>query len=644
MKIAFYAPCNEHNQQAGPLLGIGYMASYLQEQHGLEDIYLEVDAQRAMAQKPDLLAISAFSEKYNQVQRDVRAIRREHPELPIILGGPHISAMPQSLFQDINLGVIGEGEKPMSSLVQAYLDDGELRPERLRDIKNLVFWNENQSLERTLFEDRIRDLDALPLPRREIMKAWWPFTDQDVVFDRGVYTSRGCSFRCHFCMYSERANLIRYVSIDKVMEDIMDILRHYPEQKHIIFYDDLFVTKKSRLKKLADAIRSEGIHKRVSFGCMAKTSFFDAEYAQILRDMNMRVISWGFESGADEVLQYLKDRHSTVRKHQQSIDISRQYGIMAGGYFIIGAPPESKTQLAQTYWFIRKNLASMPVFGVFPIIPLPGTALWNETAARGLVDDSYDRWDDLEFLDIDERYLHLNTHYSKAELLEAFERDFGEVAKWNGIFPQLQKRWVNQRPYLNQAAEQMLQEIRPGQRVVEIQAGVRELGFALEEAQLESFQSLYWQDRQGIEALEPGAVDAVVLTHSLEKIGLQSWQWRKLKSLNCPIFMLVEQVGFLPHLLDLLTGRFPDWIEKTDMYEVNYRYTLQSLHNALAAEGYAIQHLERYEMPVPSESFKHLKAQLDALTALMPMQDFLKEAGVFAYGLRVEPCASDSST
>ena len=61
MKIGFYAPCNEHNRQTGPLLGIAYMASYLQEQLGLEDIFLEVNAQRALERKPDLLAISSFS-------------------------------------------------------------------------------------------------------------------------------------------------------------------------------------------------------------------------------------------------------------------------------------------------------------------------------------------------------------------------------------------------------------------------------------------------------------------------------------------------------------------------------------------------------------------------------------------------------
>src|ERR1043166_8217691 len=119
MRIGFYAPCNEHNRHTGPLLGIAYIAAYLREQLGIEDISLEVDARRAIERKPDLLAISSFSERYNRVISDVSEIRKSHPDLPIVLGGPHISGMPQSLHRLIDVGVIGEGEKPMLGIVQA---------------------------------------------------------------------------------------------------------------------------------------------------------------------------------------------------------------------------------------------------------------------------------------------------------------------------------------------------------------------------------------------------------------------------------------------------------------------------------------------------------------------------------------------
>lgn len=615
-------------------MGIAYMASYLREQLGLEDVFLEVDLQRAMDRKPDLLAISAFSEKYNQVTREIKVLRQEYPDLPIVIGGPHISAVPHSLIPEINLGVIGEGEKPIVSLVTLLQEDGCLRPERLAGIKNLVYWNQEQKLERTLFEDRIDNLDALPLPRRDIMKAWWPSEQAETVFERGVYTSRGCSFRCHFCMYSERVNLIRYVSVPKVMEDLYSILRDCPEQRHIIFYDDLFVTKKSRLKELADAIRAEGIHKRVTFGCMAKTSFFDEEFARILHDMNVRVISWGFESGADEVLQYLKDRHSTVYKHQQSIDISHRYGIYSGGYFIVGAPPETKTQLAQTYWFIYNNHRRMPLIGIYPILPLPGTSLWTETEKRGLIDDSYESWEHLGFLDLGENYLHLNQHYSKDFLKQAYEKHFTPLMHWpNLIFPLIQLRLQQSKTYLPVVAKTIRESFEPGAQLLNIHRGDRWLRFELEEDF--ELDSCHWLDLEKLQ--QKPRPQAVILTHTLEKFGFDSPQWQVIQAWNVPIFILCEQVGFISHLLALLSGDFPETLNGDDMYRLNYRYTLKTLEQALQQKGYKMRHLERYFLSLNPQEEQQMHEVSQFLSTLLPVQEYLREAKVFAYGLVLEP-------
>ncbi len=638
MRIGFYAPCNENNRQAGPLLGIAYIAAYLREQLGLEDVFLEVDAQRALERKPDLLAISAFSEKYNQVSRDVRLIRAERPDLPIVIGGPHISGLPQSLHRQIDIGVIGEGEKPMLGIVQALAADGYLDPVRLRKIQNLIFWNEDQTLERTPFEDRIKDLDALPLPWREMMHAWWPSLNQDVMFDRGVYTSRGCSFRCHFCMFSERSNLVRYVSTDKVMEDLQNILSRHPEQRHIIFYDDLFVIKKSRLKELSDAIRSEGLHKRVTFGCMAKTSFFDREFAQILSDMNIRLISWGFESGSDPVLHYLKDRSSSVAKHQKAIDLCHRYGIFSGGYYIIGSPPESHEDLARTYWFIQQNLPRVPVVGIYPIIPLPGTTLWQETAQRGLIDDQFNNWDQLEFLKLEDSYLHLNDHYSLPELKAAYDQQFVPLLNFTHlVFPPMQDRLQLSRAYLQLAASQIKTAFGPDAHLLELGRGERSLAFELEPLVSEC----HWQDQaRWHELIETQALipDGVVMTHSLEKCGFDSWQWQAVKELGKPVYLIVEQIGTLQHLLDLLQNRFPGPVELAEMFSLNYRYTLKSLTQRLEQEGYQIQQIDRF---YTSEAVPELPPELtDFLRKQLPIQDFLQEALVFAYGVLVQPLAS----
>lgn len=636
MRIGFYAPCNEHNRQTGPLLGIAYMAAYLRTQLGIEDIFMEVDAQRAMSRRPDVLAISSFSEKYGQVSREVATIRREHPDLPIILGGPHISALPQSLSQHIDVGVIGEGEKPMLAMIQLLLDQGALRADSLKEIKNLIYWDEDRHLQRTVFEDRIDDLDSLPLPQRDLMQAWWPSLDQKVVFDRGVYTARGCSFKCHFCMFSERANLIRYVSIDTVMEDIAVILRDYPEQKHIIFYDDLFVTKKSRLKELADAIRAEGYHKRVTFGCMAKTSFFDKEYAQILKDMNIRMVSWGFESGSNTVLQYLKDRHSTVYKHQQAIDLAHQYGLLSGGYFIVGAPPETLTDLAKTYWFIHQNRDRIPLVGIYPVIPLPGTGLWTETAARGLIDDQYSEWQNMGFLGLEDTYLHINQHYSKTELKSAYDTHFSRLIQWtNYIFPRLQQRFSQNKPYFKAIFSDIRDQFPSGSRLLELHRADRVLSYELESEY--DLLELHWSELERLQAVQADDFDAIIVTHALEKFGFDSPHWQALLALKLPIYLICEQIGHVSYLLGLLQGKFPAPLESSDIYSMPYRYTLSTLKAGLSQFPLTLQSIQRYYLTSPESENEKMREILHFLQDHLPVQDYLKESTVFSYGLLLQP-------
>jgi anaerobic magnesium-protoporphyrin IX monomethyl ester cyclase len=634
MRIGFYAPCNEFNRQAGPLMGIAYIASYLAENLGLEDVFLEVNPERLLERKPDLIAISAFSEKYKDVIRATQLFRKERPDAPLILGGPHISALPHSLHPLIDVGVIGEGEKPMHSLVQHLLQGKSLRSPELDQIQNLVYWNPEGQLQRTVFEDRIKDLDALPLPRRDIMRAWWPSLEREVVFDRGVYSSRGCSFRCHFCMYSERANLIRYVSIDKVMEDILQIVSNYPEQRHIIFYDDLFVTKKSRLKELADAIRSEKLHQRVSFGCMAKTSFFDQEYAMILRDMNIRVISWGFESGADRVLHYLKDRHSSVRKHQQAVDICNRYGIFSGGYFIVGSSLETTEEMAKTYWFIRKNQPRMPLISVFPLIPLPGTSLWQETQTRGLIDPDFDNWEHLEFLHLDpQHYLHLNQNYTLPELKDAYDNKFNPLMQWTSrVFSQVLEYEKLLEAYFKQVIPQVLNLVDAGKTVLEWGRGDRWLSYALENhAQL---KTEHWSEANLI-STEP-APELLILTHVLEKFGLDSAQWQAAKDFSGPVYLLVENGGHLLHLLNLLQGSFPSPIEELDMFKQNYRFTLRSLLKTLKQTGFQVRQIHKYKLPEQLPDRTTLQSLLQSMSQVLPLQEFIEDMDVFSYGLLIE--------
>ena len=100
------------------------------------------------------------------------------------------------------------------------------------------------------------------------------------------------------------------------------------------------------------------------------------------------------------------------------------------------------------------------------------------------------------------------------------------------------------------------------------------------------------------------------------------------------LVLVVEQVATLSNLIAMLNDRFPVTVEKAEIYALQYRYSLKTLQRSLTEQGFRLQLTERYRLPEPAD----LPAELgEFLHHMLPVQDFLQEADVFAYGLLAMP-------
>lgn len=672
MRIGFYAAAKYDDtmiRMNGPAFGLAYISAYLRQQFPgeIEEIFLCLDPESLIARKPDLVGISSFTYAYGEALQGAAVIRAALPEVPIVLGGPHISALPGNLSRDMDIGVVGEGEVPMREIVRLWLER-DLSPARLREISGLVFWNDAGALERSLCPDkRIDDLDMLPHPERSLLQASW--SGQKYIWTPTLSTSRGCPFTCNFCMYSKSANLVRYHSIDWSLREIENIVRDHPDLTHLAIIDDLFVTKKSRLRELGAGIRAAGLHKRLTFGCMAKASFFDAEFAQLLREMNVTTVAFGFESGSDSVLHYLKDKRSSVAKNQRAMDLCYDQGIQVSGYFIIGAPDETQADMAKTYWFIRNNHAQMPIFNVNMLLALPGTEVWQEAKAAGLVDEDFKDWDAFSYQGIEsERYFFLNRRYSRAFYMDAYNRHIFKLKEQSNDFLALHKfHNILQHAYLQ---EMILPQIRsrfaPGSRLLLGHRGQRMLASALaSEYALTEFQP------RPDSALPAGDFDGLVLLHGLEYIGFDAPAWSEIRPRGLPTLLICENAATLGRLGMLLGGAGLPY-NAPDRMDNRFLYGLPQLQARLKPDFQLLQ-LDRNRLPrldspfgvefgqmVESELRPHLRdlrrlngfplvyhmlqpfhqsETLQLLRGLLPMEKFMEEADVYSYTLWLQPVA-----
>jgi len=381
--------------------GLSYLISYLEKELGLFDSYIEFYYDKLMAKKPDIVGISSTSEN--------------NPKIPIIIGGSHITSLPNTLDKNMDVGVIGEGEIQFAKIIELILKN-EFHEENLKKINGIIFRTENNELINTIRQDWIKDIDTIPKPKRKIISEIG-LNSYDSPLFQSLVTARGCPFKCIFCSASNLWGKPRYHSVERICEETLEIIKNYPNQKIIPIVDDLFATNKERLRNIVKLFKSEGINKKVSFTCHSRASCFDEEIAYLLSEMNVMAACFGFESGNDRMLKYLKGGSSS-KDIQRSIDLCEKYNLKVVGSFIIGSPTETLEELAQTYWLEKKNKDKIFKTSVCISTPYPGTKFWNDSLEKGLITKDFDDWETLNLSFDKDKTIFLGDQYSRDEFIK----------------------------------------------------------------------------------------------------------------------------------------------------------------------------------------------------------------------------------
>ena len=326
--------------------------------------------------RPDIVGITAVSQNFNYAIRHAKIAHRYG--LPVIVGGIHISIIPECLTEDMNIGCIGEGELTILELMTNFLEHKNFLPDKLAKINGIIFWKNGKRI-KTPHRTVIREMDQIiPHPDRTL---------EGPVKHAYVFSSRGCPYRCVFCASSRYWNQVRFFSPEYVFAEIENLVNK-SGAKMISFYDDLFVANKKRLHDIAILMEQSGLAKKVKFTCSCRSNMVSEDVVADLKQMGVVSVGLGLESGNPRVLNYLKGRTVTVEDNQRAVKLLTSAGIKANASFIIGSPDETETEMMDTYEFIRKSKLSF--VDIYVLTPYPGTPVWDSAKSRGLVSDDMD--------------------------------------------------------------------------------------------------------------------------------------------------------------------------------------------------------------------------------------------------------------
>ena len=360
-----------------PPLGLGYLVSSLREYFGPDTFQFKVVNHNLEDElsnfRPEIVGITSVTQNYSIAKQYAKALRQKG--IPVIMGGIHISLLPASLSSDMNVGVIGEGERTILDLLELFIKKGDLNKEGLSKIKGIVYWDENGHLQVTERGKPLIPLDQIPLPARDLL-----------TIDKHSYlfSSRGCPFRCVFCASSHFWGTVRFFSAEYVLREIKELVEKYGV-KLISFYDDLMIADSARLEKIVGLIQKENIFRKVKFSLNARANLLTEKVVGLLKEMNVVSVGMGLESGNDRVLRYLKGQHSSVAENQAAIRILKKYGIAANASFVIGSPDETKEEILDTYRFIKTS--GLNFVDTYVITPFPGTPIWEYAQKMGVVQE-----------------------------------------------------------------------------------------------------------------------------------------------------------------------------------------------------------------------------------------------------------------
>lgn len=361
-----------------PPLGLAYIGSQLRKSFPeikIKVVYCDVDREIEKF-RPDIIGISSVTQNYNYAKEYARAAKKHG--LPVIIGGTHITSLPVTMSEDMDVAVMGEGEETIVEIIEKFYSSNR-NIDACKDIPGIAY-KENGRVSVTPMRCEITPLDKVPFPARDLMN----------IPKRGIvhlFSSRGCPYRCLFCASTYFWDKVRFFSADYLIEEIERVVADY-NPVTVGFYDDLFIASRKRLFEVAERIIKKGYHRKIEFILNGRANLITDEMAELFKRMNVVTVNMGLESGSPRTLEFLKCGSVTVEANQRAVDILHRHGINTHGTFIIGAPGETEENIRETVSFIRRSKLSS--FSVYLLTPYPGTPIWKQADEMGIVANDMD--------------------------------------------------------------------------------------------------------------------------------------------------------------------------------------------------------------------------------------------------------------
>jgi anaerobic magnesium-protoporphyrin IX monomethyl ester cyclase len=336
-----------------------------------------------------------FSQGWPEYREMIRAIKQAYPELVIVLGGEHPSALPEYVLRDcpeVDYVVAGEGELTLLELVWRRLGNLDVA-----GLPGVACLDERDDFVHGGPPRRIADFANLPRPAWHLCEIDSFFAGSwthGIPYGRNmlILATRGCPYQCTFCsnpfMWSTRYMMRPPAD---VVDEIEWLIGTYGANS-IDFEDLTAIVKKEWTLEFCNEMKRRKLDVVWQLPSGTRSEALDTDTLQALYDTGCRLITYAPESGSEASLEIIKKRVKLDRLTASLRDALR-IGHTGKINLVIGFPHESRRDCWRTIAYAAKVAllgAHDCLISVFT--PYPGTELFEELRRDGTIpnlDDGY---------------------------------------------------------------------------------------------------------------------------------------------------------------------------------------------------------------------------------------------------------------
>ncbi len=293
----------------------------------------------------------------------------------LVCGSDATDHAAEYLAQGARFVLHGEGEETLGEVMDHLTGRSETPCEQISGLTMASAGDNGGEPVRTPPRPVLRDLDALPLPARDLVdvdryRELW--RQRHGYFSMNMVATRGCPYHCNWCAKPIWGQTYHMRSPASVADEIAELRETYAPD-HIWFCDDILGLKRGWMAELADEIERRGV--RTPFKCLSRADLLlrDGE-VDAMRRAGCDLVWIGAESGSQKILDAM-DKGTRVDQIHDAAERLRAAGIRVGFFLQFGYPGETREDIDLTRKMVRD--CRPDEIGISVSYPLPGTKFYD---------------------------------------------------------------------------------------------------------------------------------------------------------------------------------------------------------------------------------------------------------------------------